>query len=90
MIMVKATLVFVSNNPEAIVKAKQSFVEFLGMRMIADVCIDSPLLRMNSTVDSYDMNQLSSHIPDDMTVLVVTSDESVDIMSQKYTYVQMG
>lgn len=88
--MVKATLVFVCNDQEAVAKTKQSFVEFLGMRMIADTCPETPIMRMNTTVDSYDMNQLSSFIPENMTVLVVTSDESVDIMSQKYVYLQMG
>jgi hypothetical protein len=88
--MVKATLVFVSNDPEAIAKTKQSFVEFFGMRMVADTCPETPILRMNTSVDSYDMNQLSSYIPENMTVLVVTSDESVDIMSQNYVYLQMG
>ena len=88
--MIKTTLVFVCNDQEAVAKTKQSFVEFLGMRMIADTCPETPIMRMNTTVDSYDMNQLSSHIPENMTVLVVTSDESVDIMSQKYVYLQMG
>ena len=88
--MVKTTLVFVCNDQEAVAKTKQSFVEFLGMRMIADTCPETPIMRMNTTVDSYDMNQLSSHVPENMTVLVVTSDESVDIMSQKYVYLQMG
>lgn len=88
--MNKATLVFVCNDQDAIITAKKTFVEFLGMRMIEDVCIDSPILRLQTSVDSYDMNKLSEHIPDHMTVLVVTSDETIDIMSQKYTYVQMA
>lgn len=88
--MNKATLIFVCSDQEAVTKTKQSFVEFFGMRMVADTCPNSPILRMNSTVDSYDMNQLSQYIPENMTVLVVVSDENVDIMSQNYTYVQMG
>ena len=88
--MNKATLIFICNNPEIIAKTKQSFVEFFGMRMIADTCPDSPIMRMNTTVDSYDMNTLSDHIPDNMTVLVLTADESTDIMKQTYAYVQMG
>ena len=88
--MVKATLIFVCNDQEAVAKTKQSFVQFFGMRMIADTCPETPIMRMNTSVDSYDMNQLSSFIPENMTVLVVTSDESVDIMSQNYVYLQMG
>ena len=88
--MNKATLVFVCNDNEAIAKAKQSFVEFFGMRMIEDTCPDSPILKMNGTVDTYDMNNVGKCIPDDMTVLVVTADESYNVMSQNYSYVQAG
>ena len=88
--MNKATLVFVCSNQDAVAKTKQAFVEFLGMRMIADTCPNEPIMKMQTTVDSYDMNQLSEHIPENMTVLIVTSDETVDIMSQNYAYVQMG
>lgn len=86
--MNKATLVFVGNDNEAIAKTKQSFVEFFGMRMIEDTCSDSPVLKMNNLVDSYDMNSVGKFIPENMTVLVVNSDENFNIMSQNYTYVQ--
>jgi hypothetical protein len=88
--MNKATLVFVGNDNEAIAKAKQSFVEFFGMRMIEDTCPDSPILKMNNSVDSYDMNNVSKFIPETMTVLVVNADENFNIMSQNYSYVQAG
>jgi hypothetical protein len=88
--MNKATLVFVCNDNEAIAKSKQSFVEFFGMRMIEDTCPDSPILKMNNSVDSYDMNNVSKFIPENMTVLVVNSDENFSIMSQNYSYVQAG
>ncbi len=88
--MNKATLVFVGNDNEAIAKAKQSFMEFFGMRMVEDTCPDSPVLKMNGTVDTYDMNNVSKCIPDNMTVLVITADESFNVMSQNYSYVQAG
>jgi hypothetical protein len=88
--MNKATLVFVCNDNDAIVKVKQSFVEFFGMRMIEDTCPDSPILKMNGTVDSYDMNTVGKFVLDNMTVLVITADESYNIMSQNYSYVQAG
>jgi hypothetical protein len=88
--MNKATLVFVCSDNDAIAKTKQSFVEFFGMRMIEDVCPNSPVLKMNNSVDSYDMNNVSKFIPENMTVLVVNSDENFSIMSQNYSYVQAG
>ena len=88
--MNKATLVFVGNDNEAIAKAKQSFVEFFGMRMIEDTCPDSPILKMNNLIDSYDMNNVGKFIPENMTVLVVNADEDSNIMSQNYSYVQAG
>jgi len=88
--MNKATLVFVDNDSEAIAKTKQSFIEFFGMRMIEDTCPDAPVLKMNGTVDTYDMNNVGKSIPETMTVLIVNSDESYDIMSKNYSYVQAG
>lgn len=88
--MNKATLIFICNDNEAIAKAKQSFVEFFGTRMVADTCLDFPILRMNMVIDSFDMNSVSNFIPGNMTVLVLTADESIDIVSQNYSYIQIG
>ena len=88
--MNKTTLIFVCNNNEAITKVKQSFVEYFGTRMVADTCPDFPILRMNMVVDSLDMNSASTIIPDNMTVLVLTADESTDIVSQNYSYIQIN
>ena len=88
--MNKATLIFVCNDNEAITKAKQSFIEFFGMRMIEDTCSDFPILKINTTVSAYDMHSIDQFIPNNMTVLVLTADESVDISSQKYSYIQIG
>lgn len=88
--MDKATLIFVCNDKEAIVKTKSSFVEFFGMRMIEDTCSDFPILRMNTIVSPYDMNNASKFIPDNMMVLILTAGESVDIASQNYSYIQIG
>lgn len=87
--MNKATLIFVCNDNEAIVKTKQSFVEFFGIRMIEDKCQDFPILKMNTSVDSFDMNNVSVFIPETMTVLVVNSDDKFNIASQNYTYLQV-
>lgn len=88
--MNKATLIFVCNDKEAVIKTKQSFVEFFGTRMVADTCPDFPILRMNMVIDSFDMNSVSKFIPEDMTVLVLTADESIDIVSQNYSYIQIS
>lgn len=88
--MNKATLIFVCNDNEAIIKAKQSFVEFFGMRMIEDTCPNSSILRMNVIVGGQDMNIVSQFIPENMTVLVLTADENFNIMGQNYTYVQIN
>ena len=87
--MNKATLVFVCNDNEAIVKTKQLFVEFFGMRMIEDKCVDFPILKMNTSVNSFDMNSASTFIPETMTVLVINTDENFNIMSQNYSYVEV-
>lgn len=86
--MTKTTLVFVSNDLEAIAKAKTSFVEFLGMRMISDTLAGTSVLELNQQLDSYDMNQLSRFIPENMTILCVNSDESFSLSSQNYCYLQ--
>lgn len=88
--MNKATLIFVCNDNEAITKAKQSFVEFFGTRMVADTCPNFPILKMNTAVSAYDMNSVSQFIPDNMTVLVLTADESIDVTSQNYSYIQIS
>lgn len=88
--MNKATLIFVCNDNEAITKAKQSFVEFFGTRMVENTCSDFPILKINTAVSAYDMNSVSQFIPDNMTVLVLTADESIDITSQNYSYIQIG
>ena len=88
--MDKATLLFVSDDKEAIISTKSSFVEFFGMRMIEDTCSDFPILRMNTVVDSYDMNNASKFIPDNVMVLILTAGESFDIASMKYSYIQIG
>lgn len=84
--MSKTTLIFVCNDNEAIAKTKQSFIEFFGMRMIEDKCPDCPILKMNTPVESFDMNTTSAFIPETMTVLVVNSDEN--IMSHNYLYLK--
>lgn len=88
--MNKATLIFICNDNTAINKTKLSFAEFFGMRMIKDMCSESPILKMNTVVDSYDMNSVSKFIPDNMTVLILTADESFDIESHNYSYVQIN
>lgn len=88
--MNKATLVFVCNDPEAVAAVKKTFVEYFGTRMIEEVNPDYPVIRMRNTVDSYDMNQLSNNIPDNMTVLVITEDESIDITANNYLYASVG
>lgn len=87
--MTKTTLVFISNDSEAIAKAKTSFVEFLGMRMISNTLAGTPVLELNQQLDSYDMNQLSGFIPEDMTILCVNSDEPFNLLSQNYCYLQV-
>ena len=84
--MNKSTLVFVGNDNDTIAETKQSFIEFFGMRMIEDKCLDCPILKMNTSVESFDMNAISTFIPETMTVLVVNSDEN--IMSHNYLYLQ--
>ena len=86
--MNKATLIFVSNNPDDIAKTKQKFVEYFGTRMVEDNNPYYPILRMSSTVDGGDMNNLSAQIPEDMTVLVFIEDESIDVVAHNYLYIK--
>ena len=88
--MNKATLIFVCNDNEAIAKAKQSFVEFFGMRMIEYIHSDSPIIKMNTIVGAYDMNNVSQFIPENMTVLVLTADEEFNVMAQNFSYIQIN
>ena len=84
--MNKSTLVFVCNDNDTIAETKQSFIEFFGKRMIADTCSGFPILKMNTSVDSFDMSNPSVYIPENLTVLIINSEESFDIMLQTYSY----
>ena len=84
--MNKSTLVFVGNDNDTIAETKQSFIEFFGKRMIADTCSGLPILKMNTSVDSFDMSNASVYIPDNLTVLIINSEENFDIMLQTYSY----
>lgn len=87
--MITSTFVFVCNDNDLIAKTKQSFVEFFGMRMIADVCKDSPIMKMNTIVEAFDMNNVNSFIPENMTVLVIKAESDFDIRSLNYTYLKL-
>ena len=84
--MNKSTLVFVGNDNDTIAETKQSFIEFFGKRMIADTYSGLPILKMNTLVDPFDMSNASVYIPDNLTVLIINSEESFDIMLQTYSY----
>lgn len=86
--MNKATLIFVSNDTEAVAEVKQKFVEYFGTRMVENDNPYYPILRMSTIVDGADMNRLSAQIPDDMTVLVFTEDESIDVVANRYLYIK--
>ena len=87
--MNKSTLVFVGNDNDTIAETKQSFIEFFGMRMIADICKDSPIMKMNTIVEAFDMNNVNSFIPENMTVLVIKAESDFDIRSLNYSYLKL-
>ena len=57
--------------------------------MIADICKDSPIMKMNTIVEAFDMNNVNSFIPENMTVLVIKAENDFDIRSLNYTYLKL-